>query len=154
MAGTYLALLGTALGLQGAGAALHALGEAEVAVVGAVVEVGQPRQGQDVVTGDPQDGQLGQLLPIRVTRHLGGEKASGGAAGLSAENGPGQTGVWPERGQPGWGGKVAGLIPSRTVIPSSKHLLVPLTAPGRPAHVHVVGKEMEAHEAQLLPGWQ
>lgn len=59
-----LALLGAALGLQGAGAALHALGEAKVAVVGAVVQVGQPRQGQDVVTGDPQDGQLGQLLPV------------------------------------------------------------------------------------------
>lgn len=80
MAGAYLALLGAAFGLQGAGAALHALGEAEVAVVGAVVEVGQPRQGQDVVAGDPQDGQLGQLLPIRVTRHLVGEKASAGGA--------------------------------------------------------------------------
>ena len=64
IAGAYLALLGAALGLQGAGATLHALGEAEVAVVGAVVEVGQPRQGQDVVAGDPQDGQLGQLLPV------------------------------------------------------------------------------------------
>lgn len=83
MAGTYLALLGPSLSLQGAGAALHTLGEAEVAVVGAVVEVGQPRQGQDVVTGDPQDGQFGQLLPIGVTRHLGVEKASGGAAGGS-----------------------------------------------------------------------
>lgn len=62
--GTYLALLGTSLGLQGAGAALHTLGEAEVAAVGAVVEVSQPGQGQDVVTGDPQDGQFGQLLPI------------------------------------------------------------------------------------------
>lgn len=63
-AGTYLALLGTSLSLQGAGAALHTLREAEVAVVGTVVKVGQPRQGQDVVTGDPQDGQFGQLLPI------------------------------------------------------------------------------------------
>lgn len=62
--GAYLALLSTSLGLQGAGAALHALGEAEVAAVGAVVEVSQPRQGQDVVTGDPQDGQFGQLLAI------------------------------------------------------------------------------------------
>lgn len=59
-----LTLLGTSLGLQGAGAALHTLGEAEVAVVGTVVKVSQPRQGQDVVTGNPQDGQFGQLLPI------------------------------------------------------------------------------------------
>lgn len=57
--GTYLALLGAPLGLQGAGAALHTLGEAEVAAVGAVVEVSQPGQGQDVVAGDPQDGQFG-----------------------------------------------------------------------------------------------
>lgn len=93
-AGTYLALLGAPLGLQGAGAALHALGEAEVAVVGAVVEVRQPCQGQDVVTGDPQDGQFGQLLPVGVTRHLGVEKASGGAAGRGVGGGgalgPGQ----------------------------------------------------------------
>lgn len=72
-----LALLGAPLGLQGAGAALHALGEAEVAVVGAVVEVRQPCQGQDVVTGDPQDGQFGQLLPVGVTRHLLPERLEG-----------------------------------------------------------------------------
>jgi hypothetical protein len=54
--GTYFALLGTSLGLQGSSAALHTLREAEVAVVGAVVKVSQPCQGQDVVTGDPQDG--------------------------------------------------------------------------------------------------
>lgn len=77
-AGAYLALLGTSLGLQGAGAALHTLGEAEVAVVGTVVEVSQPRQGQDVVTGDPQDGQFGQLLSIRVARHLRGESVKRG----------------------------------------------------------------------------
>lgn len=59
-----LALLGTSLSLQGARAALHTLGEAEVAAVGAVVQVSQPRQGQDVVTGDPQDSQFGQLLPV------------------------------------------------------------------------------------------
>lgn len=64
MAAAYLALLGTSLGLQGARAALHTLGEAEVAAVGAVVQVSQPRQGQDVVTGDPQDSQFGQLLPV------------------------------------------------------------------------------------------
>lgn len=39
-------------------------------MVGAVVQVSQPRQGQDVVTGDPQDGQFGQLLPIGVAWHL------------------------------------------------------------------------------------
>ena len=60
-------------------------------MVGAVVEVGQPRQGQNVVTGDPQDGQLGQLLPIRVTRHLVGEKASTGAARSLLRTGPGGT---------------------------------------------------------------
>lgn len=70
-AGAYLTLLGTAFRLQGAGAALHTLGETEVAVVGAVVQVSQPRQGQDVVTGDPQDGQFGQLLPVGVAWHLG-----------------------------------------------------------------------------------
>lgn len=66
----YLTLLGAPLCLQGAGAALHTLGEAEVAVVGTVVQVSQPRQGQDVVTGNPQDGQFGQLLTIGVARHL------------------------------------------------------------------------------------
>lgn len=68
--GEYLPLLGSPFCLQGAGAALHTLGEAEVAVVGTVVQVSQPCQGQDVVTGDPQDGQFGQLLPIGVARHL------------------------------------------------------------------------------------
>lgn len=69
-ADAYLPLLGTSFGLQGARAALHTLGEAEVAVVGTVVQVGQPRQGQDVVTSDPQDGQFRQLLPIGVAGHL------------------------------------------------------------------------------------
>lgn len=64
LAAAYLALLGTSLSLQGARAALHTLGEAEVAAVGAVVQVSQPRQGQDVVTGDPQDSQFGQLLSV------------------------------------------------------------------------------------------
>jgi hypothetical protein len=39
-------------------------------VVGTVVQVSQPCQGQDVVTGNPQDGQFGELLPIGVARHL------------------------------------------------------------------------------------
>lgn len=84
-----LALLGTSLGLQGASAALHTLGEAEVAVVGTVVEVSQPRQGQDVVTGDPQDGQFGQLLPIRVARHLLPERLEGCADGVHPRPLPG-----------------------------------------------------------------
>lgn len=69
-AGEYLPLLGSPFCLQGASAALHTLGEAEVAVVGTVVQVSQPCQGQDVVTGNSQDGQFGQLLPIGVARHL------------------------------------------------------------------------------------
>lgn len=39
-------------------------------MIGTVVQVSQACQGQDVVTGDPQDGQLGQLLPVGVARHL------------------------------------------------------------------------------------
>lgn len=103
-AGAYLALLGTSFCLQGAGAALHTLGEAEVAVVGAVVQVSQPRQGQDVVTGDPQDGQFGQLLPIGVAWHLrtAGE-ASGAAAKVSAERAPLSTPV-------GWQGVEAACL--------------------------------------------
>lgn len=50
-------------------------------MVGTVVEVSQPRQGQDVVTGDPQDGQFGQLLPIRVARHLRREGVRRGCRG-------------------------------------------------------------------------
>lgn len=81
-AGKYLTLLGTSFCLQGAGAALHTLREAEVAVVRTVVQVSQPRQGQDVVTGNPQDGQLGQLLPVGVARYLRWrERASGTGAG-------------------------------------------------------------------------
>lgn len=57
MAGAYLALLGAAFGLQVRVRRCTAPGEAEVAVVGAVVEVGLARQGQDVVAGDPQDGR-------------------------------------------------------------------------------------------------
>lgn len=84
-----LALLGTSFCLQGAGAALHTLGEAEVAVVGAVVQVSQPCQGQDVVTGDPQDGQFGQLLPIGVAWHLLPERLEGCADGVHPRPLPG-----------------------------------------------------------------
>lgn len=55
----HLPLLAAALGLQGPGALLHALGEAQAAVVGAVVQLGQLSQRQDVVAGDAQYGQLG-----------------------------------------------------------------------------------------------
>ena len=39
-------------------------------VSGGVVQLGQLGQGQDVVAGDAQDGQLGQLLAVGVTGHL------------------------------------------------------------------------------------
>lgn len=47
----YLPLLGASLGLQRAGALLHTLPEAHVAVVRGVVQVCKLSQGQDVVAG-------------------------------------------------------------------------------------------------------
>ncbi|KAG9338564.1 hypothetical protein JZ751_025622 [Albula glossodonta] len=70
LVGPYLPLLGPALGLQGSGALLHALSEAHIAVVRSVVQLGQLSQGQDVIAGDSEDSQLGQLLPVRVAGHL------------------------------------------------------------------------------------
>lgn len=70
MSGSLLPLFASSLGLQGPSALLHTLREAQTVAVRTVVQLCQLCQRQDVVTGDPQDGQLGQLLPVRVTRNL------------------------------------------------------------------------------------